>query len=94
MWLLFILFGLLGISAEIIFTSIKHQIKHSDYSFIGFSNLYMLIPYGLAPILFPHVFYYIQHLFILIRIIVYGVIILSIEYIAGFIIDFFTGKFN
>lgn len=105
---LFLSFGCIGITTEIIFTSFFDAIviyldtSHFDYKLIGHSYFWMFFIYGLIAILFPPIFEKVKNVFILLRLVVYAILIFFIEFVSGFILDQtigicpwqYTGKFS
>lgn len=96
--LLFAIFGCLGITSEIFFTAICNFIKLSPDSIglalklEGNSYIWMFFIYGLAAIIFPILFNRIKKYHIIFRLLLYTVIIFSIEFITGWILDITTGQ--
>lgn len=93
-----LIFACLGITAEIIFTGFKYNLflpllhhEEINFSLTGTSYVWMIFIYGAIPILFPLIYFRIAGLNIIIRVLIYAVICLAIEYIAGFILDSITG---
>ncbi len=93
------LFACFGITLEIIFTAVKYNAflplihgKPINWSLEGTSYLWMFFIYGAIPFIFPLVFNTLKKLHIIFRILIYGIIILAIEYITGAILDLVTGN--
>ncbi|MEX0813281.1 MAG: hypothetical protein WD048_13765 [Chitinophagales bacterium] len=95
---LFCAFACVGITTEIFFTAITDNItafqnnQPIDWRLKGQSYIWMFPIYGLAGLLFPIVLKYIGHFHVLLRVSIYGVGILAVEFIAGAALDFFTGQ--
>ena len=94
-----ILFACFGITIEIIFTAIKYNvflplINETPVIWIleGTSYLWMFFIYGSIPFIFPLVYNKIKKLNIIFRILIYGIIILAIEYLTGALLDLITGN--
>jgi uncharacterized membrane protein len=91
----FALYGGLGITTEVFFTAISDLINSGnfeDLSLKGQSYIWMFPIYGLASILFPFFFGMIKKWPRLARYIFYGVGILFVEFIAGFLLEELTGR--
>jgi uncharacterized membrane protein len=91
----FALYGGLGITTEVFFTAISDLINSGsfeDLSLKGQSYIWMFPIYGLASILFPFFFGMIKKWPRLARYIFYGVGILFVELIAGFLLEELTGR--
>ncbi len=93
-----VLFACFGVTAEIIFTGIKYNVvlpvisnEEINYSLAGTSYVWMLFIYGAIPFIFPIIYKRVKHLNVLFRIIIYAVISLCIEFIAGWLLDLITG---
>jgi uncharacterized membrane protein len=94
----FFKFATLGVTTEVIFTAICDVISAKKNNLVidrqlkGNSYIWMIPIYGsialFARLLFPLVAQY----HILLRAFIYGVVILIVEYIAGFIIRKLTGR--
>jgi uncharacterized membrane protein len=94
----FSIFGCIGITTEIFFTSISDAVVNAlnneviDWRLVGKSYAWMFFIYGLAGILFPLVFEKIRNLNPFFRILIYVVSIFAIEYLSGWFLDVFTGS--
>jgi len=94
----FVKFATLGVTTEIIFTATVSAIdaikkkQKINWSMLGFSYIWMIPIYGsaafLAPVIFPHL----EPFNLLVRMLIYGLTILIVEYITGFIIRAITGR--
>lgn len=95
---LFLSFGCIGITTEIIFTSFSDSIisyldsSNFDMKLVGHSYFWMFFIYGLIAILFPPVYKKVKGFFIVYRLILYATVIFFIEFISGFILDQIIGK--
>lgn len=91
----FALFAGLGITTEVFFTAISDLItsgNFDDLSLKGQSYIWMFPIYGSASILFPFFFKWIKNWPRLARYACYGVGILFVELIAGFLLEKLTGR--
>ena len=94
----FILFGLAGFGAEIIFTALYDLVfavlegKSPDWSLKGQSYIWMLPIYGLGAPLMKWIYPKIARYAVPFRLAIYVVGIFAIEYITGFLLEQFTGK--
>ncbi|MFI5171800.1 MAG: hypothetical protein ACHQFW_05385 [Chitinophagales bacterium] len=95
----FLIFASFGITAEIIFTSLKYNvylpiINKGKINWIleGTSYLWMFFIYGAIPFIFPPIHAKVKHLNFLLRTLTYALVILSIEFTLGFILDITTGN--
>lgn len=90
---LFLSFGCIGITTEIIFTSFFDatvtylETSHFDFKLIGHSYFWMFFIYGLIAILFPLIYEKVKNAFIALRLLIYAILIFLIEFITGFILD-------
>lgn len=95
---LFLSFGCIGITTEIIFTSFSDSIisyldtSNFDMKLIGHSYFWMFFIYGLIAILFPPIYKKVKDFFIVYRLIVYASLIFCIEFISGFMLDQIIGN--
>lgn len=92
---LFVAFACIGITTEIFFTAIVDLINNwpnQGWALKGASYIWMFPIYGIAGIAFPAILPYIQKIPFVGRILIYGVGILIVEFIAGGLLDLFTGK--
>ena len=95
---LFAAFACLGITMEIFFTAIVDNFNAVqagdaiDWSLTGKSYIWMFPIYGLAGIFFPPIVNKIGHLFVLLRMCIYAIGILTVEFITGGLLDLITGS--
>lgn len=92
---LFVAFACLGITTEIFFTAICHNIDlfpHLDWRLQGETYIWMFPIYGIAGIAFPILFPLIEKIPFILRLAIYGVGILIVEFITGALIDWWTGS--
>jgi uncharacterized membrane protein len=90
----FALYGGLGITIEVFFTAISDLFNSGnfeDLSLKGYSYIWMFPIYGSTSILFPFFFGMIKKWPRLARYAFYGVGILFVELIAGFLLEKLTG---
>lgn len=94
----FVLFGLAGFATEIIFTALYDLVfavldgKNPDWTLKGQSYIWMFPIYGLGASLMKWAYPKIARFMIPIRLLIYVVGIFMIEYAAGFLLEYFTGK--
>lgn len=91
----FALYAGLGITTEVFFTAISDLIisgNFEDLSLKGYSYIWMFPIYGSTSILFPFFFGMIKKWPRLARYAFYGVGILFVELIAGFVLEKLTGR--
>lgn len=95
---LILIFACIGVTGEIIFTGLKYNLvlpllhhEKINYALTGTSYIWMLFIYGAIPLLFPLIYKRIKQLHPAIRISVYAIICLAVEYLSGFILDIVTG---
>ncbi len=91
----FALYGGLGITTEVFFTAVVDLFvagTFEDLSLKGHSYVWMFPIYGSASILFPFFFAYLKKWNRLLRYLTYGLAILLVELITGFVLEQLTGK--
>ena len=94
----FAVFGCLGITAEIFFTSISENISlinsglSPDLRLIGHSYIWMFFIYGLTAFLFPIGYQFLKNLPLVARLALYAFIIFAIEFLTGWLLNIFTGS--
>lgn len=88
--------GCVGITTEIFFTAITQMIdwwpNPENWRLMGVSYIWMFPIYGIAGIAFPLLFPFLMKFNFLIRMLVYGIGILLVEFITGGLLDIFTGS--
>jgi uncharacterized membrane protein len=95
---LFAAFGCIGITTEIFFTAIVDAItavqlnEPINWRLLGMSYIWMFPIYGLAGIALPLLYGKIEQWPTLLRWAFYGVAILCVEFVAGWILDMATGR--
>lgn len=85
----FVLFGILGISAEIFGTSIHSFIKKKDKAFRGHSSLWMFFIYGSSYFIILFATSFFMNFNILIRGLIYMILLYALEFGSGFILKKF-----
>lgn len=85
----FVIYGLLGLLTEIFFTGIGSLIS-KDFTLVGHTYIWMFFIYGLAVFL-EKIHDIIRHKNILIRGGIWSVVIFSIEFVTGFLLDKIIG---
>lgn len=91
----FTLYAGLGMTTEVFFTAISDLIASNsldDLSLKGYSYIWMFPIYGSAALLFPFFFRLLKKWPHLVRYTLYGIGILVVELIAGFLLEQLTGK--
>lgn len=97
---LFAMFGCIGITTEIFFTNIE-QIAHNlytgagepvDWRLMGHSYVWMFPIYGLVAFFAPLLYHRIERLHVLLRALIYGVTIIAVEFVTGWLLDITTGS--
>lgn len=94
----FLKFATLGITTEVVFTAIAENINRVkkgekwDWSLTGHTFIWMIPIYGLIAFVGPLVIDPMQSLNLFIRLFIYAVMILVVEYITGFILRKLTGR--
>lgn len=90
----FVLYGGLGVTTEVFFTAIVDLLNGEvdDLRLMGVSYIWMFPIYGLTSVLFPIGFGLLEKLNRLVRYVVYGVVILAVELLAGFALEQLTGR--
>ena len=93
---LLVAMGCIGITTEIFFTAICDIIAQwpdiDSWALKGVSYIWMFPIYGIAGIAFPAIMPYITRLPFILRMCIYGIGILVIEFITGWLLDIFTGR--
>lgn len=87
----FVLFGILGIFGEVVFTSILDVFKTRRFRFHGFSFLWMFPIYGLLAILFPPLSRLISGFPMVVRGFIYMFGIYFVEYATGTLLTALVG---
>ena len=95
--ILFLLFGCIGIAAEIFFTATYNSVKlfgtpEFNLRLMGQSYIWMFPIYGCIAIMGKVLIEKIQKLNILIRSLIYAVVIFMFEFVTGWLLDMFTGS--
>ncbi len=96
--LIAIIFGLFGSTTEIFFTAFSKLFSsiitqnNLDFSLKGESYVWMFFIYSLISPMYDIGFPKIKNHNVIIRVALYGIIILTIEFIMGFLLEFFLGK--
>lgn len=87
----FILFGILGIFGEVVFTAIQSIFKTRRLRLQGISFLWMFPIYGLLAVLFPPISGAISHTPMILRGLIYMLGIYVVEYVTGATLTALTG---
>ena len=95
--ILFILFGCIGITAEIFFTAIVDTVKAYgtplfSLRLMGQSYIWMFPIYGCISLMGPLLIEKIQQWTIFLRAFLYAVVIFGFEFLTGWLLDVFTGS--
>lgn len=94
----FLKFATLGVTSEIVFTSLYQAVgdfrgnKKVDFSLKGYSYAWMIPIYGSVAVLGPALFVPLQGVFILWRLLIYTLVLFLIEYVTGWMLLKTTGK--
>lgn len=91
----FVLYGGLGVTTEVFFTAFANLIDQGsfeDISLMGVSYVWMFPIYGVTSIVFPIGFELLKNWNRILRYLIYGVGILIVELIAGFLLEQTTGR--
>ena len=94
----FVKFATLGVTTEIIFTAVVATLQSLqkqekiNWSLMGFSYIWMIPIYGSAAFLAPLILPHLEPFNMFIRMLIYGITILMVEYITGYIIRAITGR--
>jgi len=97
-WMLFFAFACVGITTEIFFTAISSVVENIlnhepiNWRLLGFSYIWMFPIYGLISFLAPVVLGFLSKYPLLLRLFLAAVVIFTVEYISGFILDQLTGS--
>lgn len=88
--------GCVGVTTEIFFTAIMHQIAVwpdiENWRLEGNSYIWMFPIYSISGWAFPLLLPHIQRFPFFIRMLIYGIGILIVEFITGWMLDVFTGQ--
>lgn len=82
----FLIFGTLGMLAEVVFNSVKGLLMERTYELKGHTSVWMFPIYGLIALIFPLVSYRIGAFPWFIRGIVYMVLFYVVEYVSGIVL--------
>jgi len=90
MWKKFVIYGLLGLLAEVLWTGFGSMIK-GDVLLRGTTCIWMFPIYGLAVFLEP-IHYRIKHLPLIVRGGIYMVLIFAVELVSGLLLRLILGE--
>ena len=96
--LISLLFGCIGITTEIFFTTTYDLIENflrenpADLRLKGYTYVWMFFLYSLIPLLFDLGYPKIQQFPLLFRVLFYTVVIFSVEFLMGFLFQHLIGK--
>lgn len=90
----FVLYGGLGITTEVFFTATVDLINGDvdNLRLMGVSYIWMFPIYGITSVLFPIGFNLLEKHNRFLRYLIYGIVILIVELIAGFALEQMTGR--
>lgn len=91
-WWRFVLFGILGIFGEVVFTALLDLVKKRSVRLHGFSFIWMFPIYGLLAILFPTVAGWVSPFSWFARGFIYMTGIYLVELITGSVLTALTGS--
>jgi hypothetical protein len=81
-----------GVAMEVVFTAALDWPKTHDVKLMGYSYIWMLPIYGMAPIFLHFLYPRVGSLFILWRLSIYVAILLACEYATGWVLRKATGE--
>ena len=93
-----VVFACLGVTTEVVFTSISDFINNEPmcgkarWSLAGHSYLWMILVYGMIPVFAHFIHRLVQHLPIWQRLALYVGLIYTVEFTSGFLLEQFTGR--
>ena len=90
---LFIVFGILGVFGEVVYTSLKSLVKERSLRLQGKSYLWMFPIYGLIALLFGPVHQFMSGWAWPLRGLGYMIVIYAVEYVAGELLKRLTGDY-
>lgn len=82
----FLMFGALGLIAEVVFTSLKRLLTERTYELKGETSLWMFPLYGLIAFIFPLIVFRIGSLPWYVRGLIYMLVFFVVEYVSGLIL--------
>ncbi|OGQ21917.1 MAG: hypothetical protein A3I05_00305 [Deltaproteobacteria bacterium RIFCSPLOWO2_02_FULL_44_10] len=85
----FIIFGFLGMLAEIIFGALKEILRHRDFQLIGQTSLWVFPLYGLIAFLFPLLAHRVGEFPWWGRGLIYMMAFSLVQYVSGWVLDRF-----
>lgn len=93
----FIAFACVGMTTEIFFTALSNLFPMFQTGIItwklqGKSYIWMFPIYGMGGIIFPMVVHRFAKIFILLRVSLYALGIMVVEFLTGAFLEFFTGQ--
>lgn len=88
----FLLFGFVGIFAEVVFTAIVDSIIDKNPILKGVSYLWMFPIYGAAGVLINFLHFVFADYFWLWRALIYGAYIVAGEFVTGLFLKFYIGR--
>ena len=89
---IFMLFGFVGIIAEVFYTGIIDGIRNKDPTLKSTSYIWMFPIYGAAGIIIKYLHYVFFDYNIVLRGLIYGVYIIAGEYITGTFLKYCIGR--
>lgn len=94
MWIRFLLYGLLGLCAEVIWTAVTERLRgvQQGWQLVGHTSLWMFPIYGLAAPLYEPLHNSLRSWPWFLRGIVYVLGIWLVEYLTGWLLRRITGK--
>lgn len=82
----FLIFGTMGMVAEVVFTSIKRLFTERVYELKGETSIWMFPIYGLIAFFYPPIFYRINSFPWFVRGMIYMLMFYIIEYVSGYVL--------
>jgi len=90
----FALYGCLGTTTEVFFTAMVDMISGDahDLRLKGVSYIWMFPIYGITAFVFPIGYERVKRFNVLVRSLFYGLAIMTVELVAGFLLEQLTGR--
>lgn len=89
---LFIIFGILGIFAEVFYTALENLLRHGSLRLMGCSYVWMFPIYGLIALLFHPIHSFVMDRPWYLRGAVYMTVIYAVEYMSGALLKKIVGE--
>jgi len=89
---IFLLFGFVGIFAEVVFTAVVDSIKDKNPVLKGVSYLWMFPIYGASGLLIQFLYFVFADNNVFFRALIYGTFIIAGEFITGMFLKLYIGR--